>query len=70
MKAICSVLTLIVMVLYQVDPLHEKIDIGWILLFYALVGPIYFWKKQIFYPSLNIMLLGLILYYLVRGYVA
>ena len=70
MKLICWILTLTSLGLYLVDPLQEKINKGWIVLLYLLVGPVYFWKKQLFYPSLNVMLLGLIIYYLVRGYVA
>ena len=70
MKAICSLLTLISSGLYLIDPLHERIDKGWLLLLYALIGPVYFWKRTLFYPLLNIMLLGLILYYLIRGYFA
>ncbi len=38
MKAICSVLTLIVLGLYLIDPLHERVDKGWIIVLYLLVG--------------------------------
>ncbi|AUD00842.1 hypothetical protein CWM47_02830 [Spirosoma pollinicola] len=70
MKTICWILTLISLGMYLIDPWQEKINKGWIVLLYLLVCPVYFWKKQLFYPSLNIMLLVLITYYLIRGYLA
>lgn len=68
MKTVCWVLTMIVIGLYLIDPWQEKINKGWIVLLYVLVVPVYFWKNPLFYPSLNVMLLGLIGYYLVMGY--
>ena len=69
---ICSVLTLIFLPLYMVDPLHTGLhnrhNTNGILLLYALVGLVYFIKKSLFYPSINVLLLGLIVYYLIVGY--
>ena len=72
MLPICSVLTLIFLPLYLFDPLHTGLhnrhNTGIILVLYALVGLVYFVKKSLFYPSLNILLLGLITYYFLVGY--
>lgn len=73
-KTIASVLTLVFWLLYTLDPLHTQLrstyTTGVILFLYIFVGLVYFWKRPFFYPSLNLLLLSLLTYYLVVGWLA
>jgi hypothetical protein len=72
LKTIASVLTFVLWLLYILDPLHTKLrnsyNTGVFLFLYGLVGLVYFWKRPLFYPSLNLLLVGLIAYYLIVGW--
>lgn len=61
---VMTLLGLIFLVLYVINPLHKNLDNrGQLLLLFALVAVASFWNKILYYSLWVLMILGLVIYY-------